>query len=91
MSKFRTLILVLSFLLPVWVLAGPIDINTADAKTLAEALKGMGPAKAEAVIAYREKHGPFKSVEDLVLVQGIGEKTLEINRDNVTVGTPTVQ
>jgi competence protein ComEA len=73
------------------VVAGPIDINTADVKTLAEALKGVGPAKAEAIVAYREKHGPFKSVEGLVLVQGIGEKTLEINRDNVTVGIPAVQ
>ena len=66
-----------------------IDINTADAVTLAQGLQGVGPVKAEAIVAYREKNGPFKSVDELVAVQGIGEQTVKINRENMTVGTPT--
>lgn len=68
--------------------ADPVDINSADAAALAQALKGVGPAKAEAIVAFREKNGPFNSVDDLVLVQGIGEKTLEMNRDQVMVASP---
>nr|MBA3493967.1 helix-hairpin-helix domain-containing protein [Gammaproteobacteria bacterium] len=49
---------------------------------------GIGPAKAEAIVAYREKHGPFKSVDDLVMVQGIGEKTVEMNRESLGVSMP---
>ena len=66
-----------------------IDINTADAVTLAQGLQGVGPVKAEAIVAYREKNGPFKSVDELVAVQGIGEQTVKINRENMTVGAPT--
>jgi len=66
-----------------------IDINTADAVTLAQGLQGVGPVKAEAIVAYREKNGPFKSVDELVAVQGIGEQTVKINREHMTVGAPT--
>ncbi len=69
--------------------AEPVDINSADAAALAQAMKGVGPAKAEAIVAFRAKNGPFKSVEDLALVQGIGEKTVEMNRDHLTVAEPT--
>jgi competence protein ComEA len=65
--------------------AGTVDINTADAKTL-ETLDGVGPAKAQAIIEYRQANGPFKSVEDLGKVQGIGEKTLQANRERISVG-----
>ena len=65
-----------------------VDINSADAATLANALQGIGPAKAEAIVAYREKHGPFKSVDDLVMVKGIGEKTVEMNRESLGVSMP---
>ena len=64
----------------------PVDINTADALQLAEAMDGVGPAKAEAIVEYREAHGPFGSLEDLGLVKGIGQSTLERNRDRLTVG-----
>jgi competence protein ComEA len=63
--------------------------NTADAVALAQGLHGVGPAKAEAIVAYREKNGPFKSVDDLVAVQGIGEQTVKVNREHMTVGAPT--
>jgi competence protein ComEA len=58
-------------------LAGPVNVNTADAKTLAKELNGIGLSKAEAIVAYREKNGPFKSADDLAKVQGIGMKTVE--------------
>jgi competence protein ComEA len=75
-------------LLPVIAWAGPVDLNTADAATLARELKGIGPARAEAIIAWREANGPFKSPEDIVLVQGIGERVLEDNRAVLSVSTP---
>lgn len=75
-------------LLPVLVWAGPVDLNTADAETLARELKGIGPARAEAIVAWREANGPFKSPEDLVLVKGISERVLEDNRELITVSAP---
>jgi competence protein ComEA len=75
-------------LLPVIAWAGPVDINTADAATLAKELKGVGPSRAEAIVAWREANGPFKSPEDIVLVQGIGERVLEDNRAVLSVSTP---
>lgn len=53
-----------------------ININSADAETLAT-LNGIGQAKAEAIVKHRQTNGPFKSVEELVEVKGIGEKMLE--------------
>ena len=63
----------------------PVNINRADATTLAGALRGIGMQKAEAIVAYRSEHGPFKSVDDLVNVKGIGEKTLERLRPLVSL------
>ena len=71
---------------PVLALAGPVDINSADAETISNELKGVGLAKAEAIVEYRKKHGPFKSAADLSLVKGIGERTVEINTANIRVG-----
>lgn len=61
-----------------------VDLNTADLTTL-ETLPGVGPVTAEAIIAHREEQ-PFASVEDLLLVQGIGPKTFESLKDRVSVG-----
>ena len=80
----RLLPLVLA-LLPVWALASPVNINTADAQTIAAALQGIGLSQARAIVEYREKHGPFKSADDLSLVKGIGERTVEINRSDILV------
>ena len=71
--------------IPAWALAGPVNINTADAVTISEELKGVGLSKAEAIVEYRDKHGPFKSVDDLSLVKGIGERTVEMNREDIRV------
>lgn len=57
-----------------------ININHATVSELTE-LIGIGPGKAEAIVKYRAEHGPFRSVEELVAVKGIGLKTLEKNRD----------
>ncbi len=73
--------------LPLWTFAGPVDINTADADTIAAELKGVGPTKAKAIVEYREKHGPFKSPDDLSLVKGIGDRTVELNLANIRVTT----
>ncbi|MCC4263721.1 ComEA family DNA-binding protein [Oceanimonas baumannii] len=56
-----------------------ININTASAEQLAQ-LSGVGPAKADAIVQYRDANGPFKSVDDLAQVRGIGEATVEKNR-----------
>jgi competence protein ComEA len=61
-----------------------INVNLATAQEL-EQLPGIGPARAQAIIAYREQHGPFASVEELLKVDGIGPTTLERIRDLVTV------
>ena len=66
--------------------AGPVDLNTADAQTLAQVLDGVGPAKAQAIIEYRQANGPFKTVDDLEKVKGIGKSTLEKNRSRMAVG-----
>lgn len=63
-----------------------VDINTADAETISKNLKGIGIKKAEDIVAYRKKHGDFKSVNDLAKVQGIGTKTVQINMDKMMVG-----
>ncbi len=78
-------LLTLATLLPVLALAGPVNVNTADAETIAAELNGVGPAKARAIVEYRKKHGPFRSVDDLSLVKGIGERTVEINRADLRV------
>jgi competence protein ComEA len=57
-----------------------VNINTADAETLAQALNGVGEAKAEAIVAWREANGSFTSLEQLTEVKGIGAATLEKNR-----------
>jgi competence protein ComEA len=65
--------------------AAAININTADAETLADALQGVGEARARAIVAYREEHGPFKSPEQLTEVKGIGDSVLEANRGRIRV------
>lgn len=57
-----------------------VNINEADAEMLADVLTGVGPAKAEAIVAYRDANGPFESIEDLAQVRGIGTATIENNR-----------
>lgn len=72
----------LAFALPAFA-STPVNINTADAETLAKSLDGVGLSKAKAIVAYREEHGPFKSADDLAQVKGIGQATLQKNHDAI--------
>ena len=65
--------------------AVPVNINTADAQTLASELTGIGESRAQAIVAYRQQHGPFKKVDDLLQVKGIGTAILDKNRDQIVV------
>lgn len=62
-----------------------VNLNTADADTLQRELAGIGETKAKAIVAYREEHGNFASVDELLEVKGIGQATLEKNRDKLSV------
>ena len=85
MNQIRKIMLIILFAvaMPLTALAGPVNINTADAATISAELKGVGLTKAQAIVEYREVHGPFESYEDLTLVKGIGARTVEINRANI--------
>ncbi|BET95779.1 ComEA family DNA-binding protein [Xenorhabdus taiwanensis] len=61
-----------------------VNINTANAEELAKQLNGVGAKKAQAIIEYREKYGPFTAIEQLQEVQGIGPIFIEKNRDKLT-------
>lgn len=76
------------FAFPVVSLAGQVNINTADAETISAELNGIGLSKAQAIVEYRKKHGPFRSVADLSLVKGIGDRTVEKNRADIQVTNP---
>lgn len=66
------------------VAVAAVDLNSATQQEL-EALPGVGPTKAAAIIKYRQKHGPFLRVEDLTEVNGIGQKTIATIKDRVEV------
>jgi len=66
--------------------AATIDLNSADASTLAREMRGIGQSKARAIVEYRRIHGPFRSIDDLALVKGIGARTIELNRAKLRVG-----
>ena len=68
--------------------AGPVDINSADAETISAELQGVGISKAIAIVEFRKANGPFKSVDDLTQVKGIGERTIELNRANIRLRPP---
>lgn len=65
--------------------AATVNINTADASTLAANITGVGEKRAQAIVKYREEHGPFKSVDELTQVKGIGLKLVDQNRENLTI------
>jgi competence protein ComEA len=64
---------------------GKINLNTADVVTLQRELLGIGEVKAQAIVAYRDEHGDFASVDELLEVKGIGEATLEKNRNKLSI------
>ncbi|MFO8154140.1 ComEA family DNA-binding protein [Thioalkalivibrio sp.] len=78
--KKLTLAVLILFLVaaPAAWAAGPVNVNTATAEQLSE-LSNVGPAKAAAIVSYREENGPFRSLQELTRVSGIGERTVEMN------------
>ena len=82
--KLATLALLIAFSAPalLWA-ATPVNINQADAKVIAKSLDGIGQSRAQAIVDWREAHGPFKKVEDLRHVKGIGKATIERNRSAI--------
>lgn len=76
---------VAGFVLPVLAFAGPVNVNTADAETISRELKGIGQAKAQAIVEYREAHGAFAAPEDLLLVKGIGTRVLTDNPGDIII------
>lgn len=85
MEIFRKVLLTVCLLIPTLLFAETININTADKESLMSAIKGVGEKRAEAIIAYREEHGPFKSIEELADVRGVGPSIVEANMDNLSL------
>ncbi len=85
MEIFRKALLAICLLIPTLLFAETININTADKETLMSTIKGVGEKRADAIIAYREDHGPFKSIEELANVRGVGPSIVESNMDNLSL------
>lgn len=69
-------------LFSIWAWAAqPVNVNSASAEDIAEALKGIGMSKAAAIVDYRNANGKFKHIDELVNVKGIGIRTVDINRE----------
>jgi competence protein ComEA len=86
LKHFSTTLAAMMLLAPLLVRAEPVNINTADATALAKALNGIGPAKAKAIVSYREKNGPFKTADQLAMVEGISQKLIDQNRADIRLG-----
>lgn len=81
-------LLILFALFPFNAIAKPVNVNSADAKTLAASLQGIGPEKAEAIVQYRDTYGLFETLDDLTNVGGIGDKTVEKNATDILLVDP---
>ena len=66
-------------------MAAPVNINTASATEIAEALNGIGLSKAQAIVDYREAYGLFSRADEIVFVRGIGSSTFENNKSDILV------
>jgi len=89
MKWIHALLLSVFFAFAAVAQAAPVDINSADATALAAAMSGVGQKRAKMIVEYRAKNGPFKSVDDLTKVKGIGKSTVEKNRANLAIGKVT--
>lgn len=85
MEIFKKTLLAACLLVPTLLFAETVNINTADKDTLMTVIKGVGEKRAEAIIAYREQNGPFKSIEELAEVRGVGASIVEANMDNLSI------
>ncbi|MBL4712581.1 MAG: ComEA family DNA-binding protein [Gammaproteobacteria bacterium] len=84
-SLFLVSVLFLATSISTSAIAAKININTASAELIASTMTGVGDSKAQAIINYRTSHGKFKSIQDLENVDGIGLKTVEKNKDKITL------
>ena len=80
---FALLVCWVLFVSPAQADTDTVNVNEATAESLSSGLDGIGLTKAAAIVEYRDKNGPFKSLEDLTLVKGIGWKTVEANRSKI--------
>ena len=80
-----TSIVMLLWILVTPVVAAPVNVNTASAEEIAQALYGVGKYKAQAIVKFREEHGYFKSVQALKKVRGIGQGILDGNNDDIKI------
>jgi len=80
----RLVTLALALLCSMGSALAAINLNTATVEQL-DTLKGVGPGKAKAIVAYRDKNGPFKSIDDLKKVKGFGDKSIAKLRPELTV------
>ncbi len=85
MEIIKKTLLAVCLLIPTLLFAETVNINTADKEALMTSIKGIGEKRAEAIIAYREQNGSFKSVEELADVRGVGPSIVEKNMDNLSV------
>ena len=85
MKKIKSFLFIVLFSFSSLLYAAQVNINTADADTLSTELSGIGQSKAEAIVTYREQHGPYRQLEDLTNVKGIGIATIEKNKTKITL------
>ena len=85
MKTITTLAALAAFAISSITSAAPVNINTASASEIAEALNGIGLSKAQAIVEYREAYGEFSRADEIVYVRGIGEATFEKNKSDILV------
>ena len=83
MKMIKSILFTVLFSFSSLLYAAQVNINTADADTLSNELSGIGQSKAEAIVAYRDQYGPYKQLEDLANVKGIGLSTIEKNKSKM--------
>lgn len=90
MNRWKHLVTAIAFGLSSLTFAAeptaPVDVNTASAQALAEAIHGVGLKRAQAIVQYREQNGAFSSVDQLAQVRGISVNIVERNRDRISAG-----
>ncbi len=85
MKTITTMAAIAAFVVSSIASAAPVNINTASATQIAEALNGIGLSKAQAIVDYREAYGLFSRADEIVFVRGIGDSTYEKNKDDILV------
>ena len=83
MKTIKTILSIILLSFSGLLYAAQVNINTADAETLSSELSGVGQSKAEAIVSYRQQHGPYSSVEELTNVKGIGTATVDKNKSKI--------